>query len=94
MSNMVAAHVPLSAKARALGMSFTGFHTGEGAHSELQLYCSCRPPVLQLIIVEVHMDCSTHRSILQMQQGMCVSSTETMQLHGLLWLVECRFAQR
>lgn len=28
MSNMVAAHVPPSAKARALGMSFTGFHTG------------------------------------------------------------------
>lgn len=29
MSNMVAAHVPPSAKARALGMSFTGFHTGK-----------------------------------------------------------------
>jgi MFS family permease len=29
MSNMVAAHVPASAKARALGMSFTGFHTGK-----------------------------------------------------------------
>eukprot|EP00775_Hariotina_reticulata_P012650 gene12650-12778_t len=28
MSNMVAAHVPPAAKARALGMSFTGFHTG------------------------------------------------------------------
>ncbi|WIA32968.1 hypothetical protein OEZ86_006131 [Tetradesmus obliquus] len=28
MSNMVAAHVPASAKARALGMSFTGFHSG------------------------------------------------------------------
>jgi MFS family permease len=28
MNNMVAAHVPPSAKARALGMSFTGFHTG------------------------------------------------------------------
>lgn len=29
MSNLVANHVPPSAKARALGMSFTGFHTGD-----------------------------------------------------------------
>jgi ACS family sodium-dependent inorganic phosphate cotransporter/ACS family sodium-dependent inorganic phosphate cotransporter-like MFS transporter 9 len=28
MNNLVSAHVPPSAKARALGMSFTGFHTG------------------------------------------------------------------
>lgn len=26
---MVAAHVPAAAKSRALGMSFTGFHTGQ-----------------------------------------------------------------
>lgn len=28
MSNMVARHVPAAAKSRALGLSFTGFHTG------------------------------------------------------------------
>lgn len=30
MNNMVAGHVPAAAKARALGMCFTGFHSGKG----------------------------------------------------------------
>lgn len=29
MSNLVASHIPPAAKARALGMCFSGFHSGE-----------------------------------------------------------------
>ena len=30
MNNLMAVHIPKEAKARALGLAFSGFHCGEG----------------------------------------------------------------
>jgi predicted MFS family arabinose efflux permease len=50
MNNLVASHVPPSAKARALGMCFSGFHSGEwvgldarGLSNRMPARASCRP---------------------------------------------------
>ena len=29
MNNLISTHIPLAAKSRALGMAFTGFHSGD-----------------------------------------------------------------
>lgn len=100
MSNMVAAHVPPSAKARALGMSFTGFHTGEGAHT---VYCSCTAAVRLLyrtcitVVPQLKRICSAHMLHPVHRRLACVAEAyepcKQTVLHGLTGgLVECRGA--
>jgi hypothetical protein len=46
MNNLVAAHIPPNAKSRALGMAFSGFHSGGGGHKHVRQGKQLQPHIL------------------------------------------------